>query len=178
MNPQEETKGGPAYSNGQILKLKDFIDIIHQVGGLTKAVSTLEDQTKTNTEKIEHLGQWIPTTYRLEEQAKENARLLDALNMNVSQLGKDACAAKILWDLTIPEMRSGVTKNANDLDGIGRRHDRDINELKKTIDTASKLFKIGVGVMTPVAATVIIAILVFIYHFVVRLFFLAFNIPK
>jgi hypothetical protein len=98
--------------------------------------------------------------------------------MNVSQLGKDACAAKIQWDLTIPEMRSGVTKNANDLDGIGRRHDRDINELKKTIDTASKLFKIGVGVMTPVAATVIIAILVFIYHFVVRLFYLAFNIPK
>jgi hypothetical protein len=176
--PQEEAKGVPAYSTAQILKLKDFIDLLHHVGWLTKAVNTLEDQNKTNIEKIDHLSQWIPTTYRLEEQAKENARTLNELNRNVSQLDKDAHAAKIQWDLTIPSMQSGVAKNANDLDGVGRRHDRDINELKKVIDTASKFFKIAVGVMTPVAATVIVAILVFIYHFVVRLFYLAFNIPK
>ncbi len=73
--------------------------------------------------------------------------------------------------IAIPNLEKEVAQNTKDLNELGRRHDRNITELEKVVHTASTFGKIAFGVATPVAASIIIAILIFIYHHLAPILF-------
>jgi hypothetical protein len=115
-----------------IHNLSIAVDIYQKLGGLAKAVSNLEEATKSNIEKIEQVTQWV---------------------------------------FAIPSLEKAVAQNTKDLNEVGRRHDKDIKELEKVVHTASTFGKVALGLAIPVAAGIIIPILVSIYHVVERLLF-------
>jgi DNA repair ATPase RecN len=129
--------------------------VIHIVGGLEKAVNVLESTTKSHTEKIEQLTQWVSAIPYLEKSVAQNTN-------DLSEIG-----TRHTKDLN--ELGRRLEKDVNEL---GKRHDRDIKELEKVAHTANTLGKIAFSIATPVAATLITAVLVYIYHVVEKLLLL------
>jgi hypothetical protein len=72
------------------------------------------------------------------------------------------------WVFAIPNLEKSVAQNAKDLNEVGRRHDKDIKELEKVVHTASTFGKIALGVATPVAAGIIVAVLIYLSHLVAQ----------
>lgn len=58
------------------------------------------------------------------------------------------------------------------LENAKAQHEKDLNGLGKVAHTASLFGKIALGIVTPVAATIIYAVFVFIYHIVEKLLLL------
>jgi hypothetical protein len=128
------------------------IDIFRTLGGIV----VLEATTKSHTEKIEQLTQWVSAIPNLEKDVAQNTK-------DLNELGKR-------HDKDLNELGKRLERDVNEL---GKRHDKDISDLRNIAHTASTLGKIAVGILTPVAATVIIAVLLYIYHIVERLLLLA-----
>jgi hypothetical protein len=137
---------------GDFRNLAATIDIFRTLGGIV----VLEATTKSHTEKIEQLTQWVSAIPSLEKDVAQNTK-------DLNEFGKH-------HDKDLNELGRRLEKDVSEL---GRRHDKDISDLTNIAHTASTLGKIAVGVITPVAATIIIAVLIYIYHIVERLLLLA-----
>jgi hypothetical protein len=150
-NPQAKPSSEAPLTPSDIHNLST---VIHILGGLEKAVIVLEGTTKSHTEKIEQLTQWVSAIPNLEKDVAQNTK-------DLNELGKR-------HDKDLNELGRRLEKDVNEL---GRRHDKDISALRNVAHTASTLGKIALGVIAPVAATILIAVLIFIYHAVERLLF-------
>jgi hypothetical protein len=151
-NPQATPSSEAPLTPGDILNLST---VIHILGGLEKAVNILEGTAKSHTEKIEQLTQWVSAIPYLEKSDAQNMQDLKELgtrhNKDLNELGRR------------------LEKDVNEL---GRRHDKDIGDLKNIAHNASTLGKIALILITPVAATIIYAVLASIYHAVEKLLLL------
>ena len=146
-NPQVTGSSEAPLAPSNIRDLAATIDIFRTLGGIV----ALEATTKSHTEKIEQLTQWVSAIP----------------NRDVAQNTKD-----------LNELGRRHTKELNELGirlgkEIGDLKNKDISDLKSIAHTASWFGKIAFGIATPVAATIIIAVLAYIYRIVERLLLLA-----
>jgi hypothetical protein len=153
-NTQTTSESEAPFTQSDIRSLSIAVDIYQRLGGLGEAVSTLKQDTKSNYEKIEQLIQWTIAIPNLEKDVQKNTKDLNELGV---QHNKD-----------LNELGRRLEKDVN---ALGGRHDKDIKELEKIAHTASTFGKIAFGVAAPVAASIIVAVLIFIYHHLAPILF-------
>jgi DNA repair exonuclease SbcCD ATPase subunit len=146
-NPQPASGSEVPFTPSDIRNLSLAVDIYQRLGALAESVSNLKDDTRSNYERIEQLIQWTIAIPNLEKDVQKNTKDLNELG---AQHNKD-----------LNELGRRLEKDVN---ALGARHDKDIKELEKIAHTASAFGKIAFGVAAPVAASIIVAVLIFVYH--------------
>jgi hypothetical protein len=128
-----------------IRDLAATIDIFRSLGGIV----ALEATTKSHTEKIEQLTQWVSAIPSIEKDVGQNTK-------DLNELGRRH--TKELNDLGIR-----LSKEISDL------RNNEVGGLKNIAHTAKTLGIIALSVITPVAAAIIYAVLHFGYQAFERL---------
>jgi hypothetical protein len=146
--------GGAAFSPNYLHDLSTTLNIYRTIGGLEEKVHVLEITAKSNSKNIDTLTEKAYAISYLEREVAQNSKDLKELG---AQHNKD-----------LNELGRRLEKDVN---ALGGRHDKDIKELEKVAHTASTFGKIAFGVAAPVAASIIIAVLIFIYHHLTPILF-------
>jgi hypothetical protein len=151
-NPQVPSSSEAPVAQSDLRTLSMVVDICQKLGGVTKAVSNLEDANKSNSEKIDQLTQWVFAIPSLEKAVGESTK-------DLSELRK-------CHDKDLNELGRRLGKDINEL---AQRHDKKIAEIDNFVHTAKTFSAVSLAVATPVAAAIIIAIVTGIYHVVEKL---------
>jgi hypothetical protein len=144
-NPQATASGEAPLILSDIRNLAATIDIIRTLGGIV----VLEATTKSHTEEIEQLTQWVSAIPHLEKDVAQNTKDLNELGRRHTK--------------ELNELGIRLGKNVSEL---GRRLDKDITDLKNVAHTADKLFRIFLGILAVIGPLA----LIYLYHHVTLVF--------
>jgi hypothetical protein len=138
-------RGDALFAPSDIRSMAAIIDIYRNLAGIV----VLEATTKSHTEKIEQLTQWVSAIPSIEKDVAQNTK-------DLNELGKR-------HDKDLNELGRRLEKDVNEL---GRRHDKDIKELEKVAHTADTLIRIVLGILAAIAGPA----LFYLYHHVSLVF--------
>lgn len=139
---------GAALPAGYFDDVSRVVAIYERLKGLEALVDGLRSTTESNVQEIKQLTQRVYAISYIKKDVAQNTRDLNQLETRHSK-----------------ELK-GLEREVN---GLSKRLGKEIGDLKNVVDTASTLGKMAFAVAAPVAAAIIIAVLVFIYHAVERL---------
>jgi hypothetical protein len=143
-------------SQGDIRSLAATIETFRTLGGIV----VLEATTKSHTEKIEQLTQWVSAIPNMEKDVERDRE-------DLNELGKRR--DKVLNELgnrlekDINELGKRQTKELNEL---GIRLGKDIDDLKNVAHTADKLFRIFLGALVVILTVLEPPLMIYLYHHV------------
>lgn len=104
-NPQVTSSSEAPFTPGDIRNLSVAVGIYEKLGGLTKAVSNLEDANKSSIEKIEQLTQWVFAIPNLEKAVAQNTKDLNEVgrrhDKDIKELEKVAHTASTLGKIAL-----------------------------------------------------------------------------
>lgn len=114
-----------------IRNLSIVVDVCQKLGGLTKAVSNLEEATKSNIEKIDRLTQSVSAIPNL-----ENSRLAEAVDTlrATTTFHADRIDRLTQWVSSVSNLERDVAQNKTDLNKVGKRLEIDLNEVGKRLE--------------------------------------------
>lgn len=143
--------GSGPISTAEVRILYLLVQIQHGLGRMEEAIVSLKAATNFHNEEIQKL---MERTIKIES-------VLPALQTTVDRHHTDLNELGTRHNKELNELEKRLV---SDLNQTGRRLDREIGDLRNVSHTASTLGKIALVITGPVAATIIYAILNFIYH--------------
>jgi hypothetical protein len=142
-----DSQEGP-FTSTDIRNLSLAVDIYQSIGGLKTAVSYLQDVTKSNIEKIDHLSHSFLAIPGLERAVGQNAKDLNEVGRRHD---KNLHELEMRLEQDVNELGRQLGKDVNEL---ATRHDNKIHELEKFDHTTQTIGWVAIS-LAGVAVTVL-----------------------